>query len=146
MPIVVITDTMVARKDISAWRLQPVRRSTCFSEVTLNAELAVLTCWVDASFCRKADYAPDLKYISKRAPQSSTPGSTFTPVIGVPNQVVERKPIAVLQKSFPDVFNMFVLALQSLQARNEATDISYYQVAGKRSNKLSKSTIAHQDI
>lgn len=30
---------------------------------------------------------------------------------------------------------MFILALRSIQARNEATDISYYQVAGKRYSK-----------
>ena len=75
--------------------------------------------------------------VTQRAPPCSGPscppnprGLTFTPVIGIPGPVVERKPIAVLQNSYPDVFNMYILGLESLQARNEATDTSYYQVSG----------------
>ena len=44
--------------------------------------------------------------------------------------VVERRPIDVLQNEHPDVFNMFVLALESLQKRNESISVSWYQVSG----------------
>lgn len=84
------------------------------------------------------DYSDDISHDYKRAPPCEGPscaprplGSTFTPVIGVPVKIVERRPIGVLQTNYPDVFNMFVLALQGLQARNESVDISFYQVAGK---------------
>ncbi|KAI9790069.1 MAG: hypothetical protein M1816_005539 [Peltula sp. TS41687] len=53
----------------------------------------------------------------------------FTPVEGV-KRVVERRPINVLQTEHPDVFNMFVLALDSLQKRNESISVSWYQVSG----------------
>ena len=121
----------------------PVCKNTSlFFEITSSVWTTVLTYCIDASFCQKADYASDLNHESKR---QAAPGPTFTPVIGVPDRVVERKPIAVLQNSFPDVFNMFVLALQSIQARNEATDISYYQVSGQRCNNSNflTTTMAH---
>lgn len=57
--------------------------------------------------------------------------SNFTAVIGVPNKVVERREIDTLQSNYPDVFNMLVLALESLQSRNENNDLSYYQLSGK---------------
>ena len=64
------------------------------------------------------------------ANNSSTNDCSYTPVIGVPDRVVERKPITELQREFPDVFNMFVLAMESIHDRNERDDESYFQIAG----------------
>lgn len=41
-----------------------------------------------------------------------------------------RRPIAVFQSQFPDAFNLFILALESLQAKDESKDTSYYQISG----------------
>lgn len=49
----------------------------------------------------------------------------------MPGKVVTRQPIDVLQKSYPDVFNMLILAFQGIQARNESLDISWYQISGE---------------
>ncbi|KAI9789424.1 MAG: hypothetical protein M1833_002418 [Piccolia ochrophora] len=67
-----------------------------------------------------------------KSPRQSNPGPSFTPIIGVPQRVVTRRPVEVLQAEYPDVFNMFSLALQSLQARPESSDVSYYQLSGGR--------------
>jgi tyrosinase len=44
---------------------------------------------------------------------------------------VPRRPIAVFQSQYPDAFNLFILALESLQAKDESKDTSYYQISGK---------------
>lgn len=55
----------------------------------------------------------------------------FTPIIGIPNRVVDRRSITVLQEARNrDLFNMILLAWAGLQARDESVDISYYQVSG----------------
>lgn len=57
--------------------------------------------------------------------------TSFTPVIGVPNRVVDRRSITVLQEDrYRDLFNMILLAWASLQARDESVSTSYYQVSG----------------
>lgn len=99
------------------------------------------------------DYLSSPPYEFKRSPPCSgpscpppPPGSTFTPVIGVPENIVERRPIAVLQNDHADAFNMLVLALESLQGRNESIDISYYQVSGKtciNANSLAAANSLH---
>lgn len=59
------------------------------------------------------------------------PGNlSYTPVVGVPGRVVERRPITVLQSQYADVFNMFVLALEALQRQSEDNDVSYFQLSG----------------
>jgi tyrosinase len=50
--------------------------------------------------------------------------------VGVPDKVVERRPIDVLQNDYPDVFNMLVLAFESIQKKDESHDLSYYQLSG----------------
>lgn len=60
----------------------------------------------------------------------SDPAQNFTAVVGIPGKVVERRSIDVLQNDHPDVFNLLVLAFESLQNKNEANDLSYYQIAG----------------
>ena len=65
---------------------------------------------------------------------SSYPGRSlpkFTAVVGAQTIVVERRPIDVLQKDHKEVFNMLILALESLQNRTETEDLSYYQLSGK---------------
>ena len=61
----------------------------------------------------------------------SDSGVNFTAVVGVPNRIVERRPIDVLQKDHPDVFNLLLLAFESVQNRDESDDLSYYQLSGK---------------
>lgn len=58
------------------------------------------------------------------------PANNFTAVVGVPDKVVERRPIDVLQNIYPDVFNMLVLAFESMQEKDESHDLSYYQLSG----------------
>ncbi|KAI9791860.1 MAG: hypothetical protein M1816_003405 [Peltula sp. TS41687] len=66
----------------------------------------------------------DYSQMSKR----QTP--SFTPIEGIKNKVVERRSITTLQSTYPDIFNMFVLAWRNIQLRRENLDTSYYQVAG----------------
>ncbi len=68
-------------------------------------------------------------------PAPSSPGknsSDFTAVVGAQPKVVERRSIEVLRKDYKDVFNMLILALESLQNRADTDDLSYYQLSGKR--------------
>jgi hypothetical protein len=60
----------------------------------------------------------------------SDPANKFTAVVGVPGKVVERRSIDVLQRDYPDIFNLLVLAFESIQSKNEANDLSYYQISG----------------
>lgn len=62
-------------------------------------------------------------------PRSRT--SKFTAVVGAQPKVIERRSIDVLQRDHKDVFNMLILALESLQKRAETEDLSYYQLSGK---------------
>lgn len=62
-------------------------------------------------------------------PRSVT--SKFTAVVGAQPKVIERRSIDVLQRDHKDVFNMLILALESLQKRAETEDLSYYQLSGK---------------
>lgn len=55
----------------------------------------------------------------------------YTPVVGEPTRVVERRSITALQSGSPDVFNMLILAWQNVAARAEANETSYYQIAGQ---------------
>ena len=38
--------------------------------------------------------------------------------------------MTVLQQQYPDVFNMFILAMESIQNRDETDDESFFQIAG----------------
>lgn len=65
---------------------------------------------------------------------SSNPGrpsSKFTAVVGAHPKIIERRSIQILQRDHSDVFNMLLLALESLQSRAESDDLSYYQLSGK---------------
>ncbi len=59
--------------------------------------------------------------------------TSFTPVRGF-TTVVERRSIRVLQSSYPDIFNMLILAWASVARRTEDNLVSYYQVAGMSSH------------
>ena len=59
-------------------------------------------------------------------------GQNFTAVVGVPKKIVERRPIDVLQRDYPDVFNLLILAFESIQKRAESEDLSYYQISGMK--------------
>lgn len=76
-------------------------------------------------------YPGHQSYPGNSSSGTDKPSSNFTAVVGVPNKVVERREIDTLQSNYPDVFNMLVLALESLQSRNENNDLSYYQLSGK---------------
>ena len=65
------------------------------------------------------------------SPNPGRSSSNFTAVVGAKNKVVERRSIDVLQQDHEDVFNMLILALESLQNRAETEDLSYYQLSGK---------------
>ena len=69
--------------------------------------------------------------LDKRSQTVAIP-SVFDGVIGPDGCTgcVHRRNIEVLQTSYPTVFNMFILALQSLQQTPESADVSYYQIAG----------------
>lgn len=57
--------------------------------------------------------------------------SSFYPVTGVPGKVVERRPIGVLQRDYPDVFNMLLLAMEAFQSEDENADLGYNRIAGE---------------
>lgn len=77
--------------------------------------------------------ARDVSYDSytSYSPVYKRQAGTFTPIIGIPNKVVERRSITVLLNQYPDIFNMLVLAWANLQSRNEILDLSYFRVAGQ---------------
>ena len=62
----------------------------------------------------------------------------FDPVVGANGQCYPRCNIETLQASDPAVFNMFILALESLMSTPENQDISWFKIAGnaKRSTTL----------
>ena len=122
--LVVVTGTKPVLKGTTALRRANVGTPLLIQGLKLSLGSFTNLC-LDVSSCQKTDYLSGP--VSKR----QTAGSTFTPITGIPQKVVERRPIAVLQNSYPDVFNMFILALESLQARQESNDTSYYQVSGK---------------
>lgn len=62
-------------------------------------------------------------------PQQTYPARNFTAVVGPPG-VELRLPIDELQANYPDVWNMFCLALESMMAVEESLDLSYYQISG----------------
>ncbi|KAF8249103.1 Di-copper centre-containing protein [Wilcoxina mikolae CBS 423.85] len=53
----------------------------------------------------------------------------FTPVVGF-TEVVPRLPVQQLHDDYPDVFNIFVLALEAMQNMDESQNLSYYQFSG----------------
>lgn len=64
--------------------------------------------------------------------QDGKPGNrnnTFTPVVGS-KDIEFRRPIQELQEKFPNVFNMYILALAELQSKPESYELSYYGIAG----------------
>ncbi|KAI9805502.1 MAG: hypothetical protein M1825_000753 [Sarcosagium campestre] len=63
-------------------------------------------------------------------PKVARQAASFTAVEGVSGPIATRRPIDALQSNYPDIFNIFVLALQSLQAQAETRDSSYYQLSG----------------
>ena len=74
-------------------------------------------------------YEEDISNVEKRA--FAIP-PVYDGVIGPEgcSGCVPRRNIEVLQTSYPTVFNMLILALQSLQQTPESVDTSYYQIAG----------------
>lgn len=83
------------------------------------------------------DYHLKTGYPSKPSgspPNPENPSSKFTAVVGVPKGVVDRRSIEVLHQNHPDVFNLILLALESLQKKDENHDLSYYQLSGKTSH------------
>lgn len=77
----------------------------------------------------KTPVGPQRPGYSPYNPRSGT--SKFTAVVGAQPKVIERRSIDVLQRDHKDVFNMLILALESLQKRAETEDLSYYQLSGK---------------
>lgn len=93
----------------------------------------------------ESSYSPDLKeptYTPPNPYQTTNPtvvivdppkytdrARNFTPVVGAPG-VELRLPIDELQANYPDVWNMFCLALESMMAVEESLDLSYYQLSG----------------
>lgn len=67
-------------------------------------------------------------------------GQNFTAVVGVPRKIVERRPIDVLQRDYPDVFNLLILAFESIQKRGDSEDLGYYQLSGMKSLRQSRPT------
>ncbi|KAI9723363.1 MAG: hypothetical protein M1812_001247 [Candelaria pacifica] len=65
---------------------------------------------------------------------SATSTGNYTAIVGAsrsdPVKVVERLPIDVLQRDHVDEFNLYILALESLQSRAENDDLSWYQLGG----------------
>ena len=59
--------------------------------------------------------------------------TSFDPIIGVQGKIVERRPVGVLQKDYPDVFNMLLLAMEAFQSEDENDDLSYNRIAGEPS-------------
>ncbi|KAI5798574.1 common central domain of tyrosinase-domain-containing protein [Pyronema domesticum] len=53
----------------------------------------------------------------------------FTAITGAPG-IEYRWPVQDLASKYPDVFNMFILALEALQKMPETLELSYYQLAG----------------
>jgi hypothetical protein len=60
------------------------------------------------------------------------PNSTnFTPTIGVPGgEVLQRLPIKRLRHEQPDVFNMFILALDSFKKKDPSDFMSWFRISG----------------
>lgn len=73
--------------------------------------------------------SPNPTVIIVDPPQQTYPARNFTPVVGPPG-VELRLPIDELQLNYPDVWNMFCLALESMMAVEESLDLSYYQISG----------------
>jgi hypothetical protein len=62
-------------------------------------------------------------------PGGSSGNGAFTAITGAPG-VEYRWPVQDLASKYPDVFNMFILALEALQKMPETLELSYYQLAG----------------
>ncbi|KAL7274844.1 hypothetical protein RUND412_002242 [Rhizina undulata] len=83
-----------------------------------------------------AFFAPTV--IAAPTPDDVSPASTslftrqnsYTPIVGSPGGIQSRLPLVTLQTQYPDVFNMYLLALVDFQAMAESNVLSYYQISG----------------
>lgn len=69
----------------------------------------------------------DQEKIAKRG-DGTEPGA-FTAIVGC-NGVAPRLPIMVLKNKNPDVFNMYILALERIQNWPETRELSWFQMSG----------------
>ena len=85
-----------------------------------------------ANASRGYDYGFDLHSLAKRQYRDRPPHL----VRGFLDQVVPRREVRDLQ-SDPNAWTLYILALDSLQWRDQSSSLSFYQIAGERSTYIS---------
>jgi hypothetical protein len=97
----------------------------------------------------RRQYSPTRRQYNSTGSNSTEPtystnsSLSFTPATGVPGgDIVSRLPIKTLQDEHPDVFNMYILAVNSFMKKNSSDWMSWFRVSGEscpKTNDLSPS-------
>lgn len=59
-----------------------------------------------------------------------TPTLGYDPVIGAPGKCAVRRKVETLQSTYPEQFNLFILALEAMMADPESQDLSWFGIGG----------------